>query len=539
MKRNTPFLTNYLVLSLAIIAIFGTVFWMESKRLEIEKDKIYGLSAQELSLTEHLFTVATSQGRMEQLIKKIIALQSEMKVPSGDLITKSHKKMIQAYYKDLSNELELNRNEYEKMKDFLVKNDSNYVISLLSIELYFNEIDFVGKAISESMIQFYNSEYDTSIDYLNKASQSLDKILHSYQNEISYISNNVQNIIVKGYHDIYESNMTVSLISGVIIVGFLVYTFFALVLPFHKIAENADQIIQNKSDQIDTSHAPAEIQKLLEDLKTISNKFNRIEVQLNEEKNEFKAYERSKTRYYQQLESELERPLEIINRTLHRIHDDKNISIQNKKLVELAENEYDHLKSMLIKANEVSFLEENSYKLNFLETNIHEFLSGQIASFRKNFNISKKFFIQMDPEIPNSIFLDQKHFSEVLQYALVTLATLNKGAYYTINAGEVIFHEQKFIYLDVGFERNEKISGLQENDRDKEREKDMEFVSTMAKHHLHSSEFQMYQHMTQAIGGTMDIKLIEDGHIEFRIMIPCLGENDLKMDTKSNENLVG
>lgn len=528
MKKNSQFIKSFIMISCIFTFIFSSIFYLETKRLEKQKSHLYDLSKQEIALGEHLFSVARIQGKISFVISNLISKTNELELRSGEARMNLHSD-ISSLKNDLDTEILKSITEYRIMKSFLDQKDVKYLINMLSIDLYLIEMSSMRKNVEDTYREYSNKSDQANIsllrDALQKAQLSNEKVISTYKNEIEFISSNIQTLVTSSYNDIYQSNLIMSVVSLSALIGILLYTFFTLIIPLHNISNLTDRLLKNPHFIEDMSLYPGELQDVVLKLNSFTSDFIKKEEDLTQEKVEFRHYEKMKNQYYSQIQSEIERPMEILNNTLHRVHNDKSISSESRKLVELAEHEYDHLRKLLIKASEVSSVTNDPFQIKYDDTTIFEFINGEVSNLRKQeqSQISKKFLVQIDPGMPTNIYLDQKHVRQILEYAFKALSVTSGGDYFALNVSMINLHENEFVLFDL------KLDNFNLKTPKDEKSKD-DYLSTFSKHEANSAEFHIFQNLAAALGGTLDFKLVDEKICEFRLMLPLVGHSDLQND---------
>lgn len=523
MRKNTQFLKSFLLISTIFIFIFSSIFYLESSRLEKKRNYLFELSKQELSLNEHLFSVALIQGKISNLlavmIQKTDSLLSEEKFQNQQdkrtdiVLTKS----------TLDEQIIASLSEYSLMKQNLTEQDASYLINLLSIDLYFIEMKEVEKKLNNSF-EFLRGTFDKKSvalfkEQLLNAQASNERIIQTYKKEINFVSSNVEALVTSSYNDIYQSNYIMSLISGGALLVLLLFTYFSLIVPLHSMSSLTDRLIKNPHFVEDVSVYPGELQDVVSKLQALTENFVQKEESLTQEKVEFREYEKMKNKYYTQIQSEIERPMGILDNTLQRVVSDKSISKEGRKLVELAEHEYDHLKKLLHKAGEVSAINNDPFQVKYTDTNLMEFVNGEISNIKIKDASAKKFLIQIDPELPKNMYLDQLHLRQILEYAYKALGFTSTGTHFALNISMVNLHDSDFILFDLKLDSYQLNKVLTKKDN---------YLSTFSKHESNSAEFHIYQNLAAALGGTLDFKLDNEAITEFRLMLPLVGQSDLE-----------
>lgn len=522
MRKNTQFLRSFILISVVFAFIFGSIFYLETKRLEKQRNHLFELSKQELSLNEHLFTVAHLQGKISNILGVLLQKTDTLLKKENLQALTDEREDIVLTKEVLDEQIRLSLNEYLMMKNNLTQKDASYLINLLSIDLYLGEMKAVERKLNNSFAILKGS-FDTESIKLFKeqiinAQTSNERIIQTYKKEIDFVSANVQTLVTSSYNDIYQSNFFMSLVSGAALLGILLFTYFTLIIPLHNISNLTERLIKNPHFVEDVSLYPGELQVVVSKLHEFTNNFIRKEESLTQEKVEFREYEKMKNKYYSQIQSEIERPMEVLNNTLHRVVSDKTISKEGRKLVELAEHEYDHLKKLLHKASEVSSISNDPFQVKYSDTNLVEFINGEISHLKKGHPNAKKFLVQMDPEIPANLYLDQLHLRQILEYAYQALCFTSNGTHFALNISMVNLHESDFLLFDLKLD-NFQLAPENPNKNN--------YLSTFSKHEANSAEFHIFQNLAAALGGTLDFKLDNESISEFRLMLPLVGKSDL------------
>ncbi len=525
-SQKSNFLQNSIALFIFIGVVFSSLFYFENKRLEVKKQTLVELSVQGTQLTEHLYIIAQIQGHLELAVENMIIQTSKFKaqaIGQSDFFAD-----FDSNYQIVLKNLTMSLNEYNKMKQYLTNKNSDYLLRFLSIELYLNEVNYLSKTIEKAVGSIKSERLDPvvlsqTLDDLTKASESIAKVNSTYKSEIRMISSNIQNLATEGYNDIYSSNLVMSILSGTVIFSFILYTLFVMIIPLHRIADHTDSLLTNPHFIEDAWSYPSELQDIIKSMENFSSKVLSKENELKQERAQFRDYTSQKKELYGQIDKELSLPMEVLNRTLHRVHND-NLTKENLKLVELAESEYLHLKDLinnasLVASNDISTKFENNYS----STDVTEYLSGCVNSIIRELGTIKKIYTQVSPGIPTHLYLDQNRVRDIIRYAIESLSVYKNDGNFAVTATETKLHEEQYLLIDIYFEKQSQF-------RDKI---GYNYLSLYTEHRANSTSFKTYQSIANFLGGTLDFKIKGEELLEFRLMLPLVGVDEL------NEELVG
>ncbi|EQC47998.1 hypothetical protein [Bacteriovorax sp. Seq25_V] len=526
-NKRPNFLQNYIGLFIIFCVVFSSLFYFENKRLEAKKLSLMEISNQGAKLTEHIYFVAQIQGQLQQSVENMINDIERFK--AKNLRLSDFLVSFENSNKTMKKNIDASISEYNEIKKYLLEAKSEYLLKFLSIELYHNEAIYLNNTIenASSLVKTGNlgaTEVDKAVNELARASESIKKVSQTYREEVRAIEKNIQEVVADGFNDLYSSNFVMTTVSVGVVLSLLLYTLFSLIIPLHKIARHTDSLLSHENFVEDSWAYPAELQEIITSMKSFSTRVLSKEQQLRDDRAKFIDYSEHRKQLFAQIDKELNVPMEVLNRTLHRVHED-NLSKENLKLVELAESEYLHLKDLIRNASVISTSEEAStnYEGKYMNTDVNEFLSGCVNSIVSELKLDKKVFTQIAPSIPTHIYLDQPKVRDIIKYAIESLSIYKNEGVLALTATDTKLYEEQYILVDIYFEKQDNLKNKQ----------GFNYLSLFGEHRANSTTFKTFQTMANNLGGTLDFKINGDTLLEFRLMLPLVGIDEL------NEELVG
>lgn len=513
--------------------LLGWVYIISKVHFEDTKGKVGRIASQELRINKHLFVVSDIQTRINQAVEEIIEDIESFK--EGKLSADSLKDRILVRSPYIEREVERGFKQYRDMKDSIFTDLEGAEVAKLSVDLYINEFRFFEsknlEAYHLALDQGVNEELITQYEGIyTSAKRSLDIIVSSYLREIETISTSAQRTILEGQQRQWEliQYAILSFLFVLFTVGLIIHK--SILSPLKVGIKMAHRIANGNRDLEDIRETPDEMGDLLHALKDMAAHIKKHEDQLVQEKSTALEENYKKGELLATIDSELSRPLEIVNKALHEAHEDKNISSKNKELIEIAEHESEHIGELLGHVKQLAGVEHKTDFVKYEEVNFRNFLEDISRTFIKTIKAHyTTFYMQVSPSIEETILVDKEKFSDILQFCLSQMIDVTRGGIIRtiVDRIEQDGNKEDYLYINISEEIENKL-GPFPSEADKRL---VEKTNIMVLKEIESADYSIYKNIVNSLGGTLEIKRVSENESEIRLIIPLFEVHDEKEQT--------
>lgn len=517
---------KFLMTFIAGLLFFTATSFISKSHFDKSTKRLNTLAEQELNITKHIFVVSDIQTRIQQALEALIF--DLRKFQSGGLNASDLERRLSAKAPYILKEVNRAQNQYTEMKSAVIPQLDGAYVALLGVELYEDEFKyFKSKFEKGSGILTDNTINNDSVAMaifeFENSRMSLEKIMLSYFEEFDTVAGNAQDAVISDQ----RKSWSLILFSNIAFFGILCLTFIFLyynvLIPLKNGVNIAHRIAKGERELEFDYEEDDEIGELIHSLKDMANSIYMREDKLVQDKGRAVSESMEKTELLVTLNNEVQKPLDVINSAIHKVHDDGSTNAKNKELLEIAEHESEHLAEVIHRIEDVTGVEVAPQKnLNYTEENIKSFILEYAQNHESRIRkLGMELYTSIDPSVPESVFLDINKFKEVLEYTLGATLNMSQGGEIRLLVSTSKTAHGSFLLISLSEMRTTLESIANENAA----------TSLLQKHEFESVDLALHQKMVKQLGGELDAKSVSGHGSEFNFIIPIL-------DTHGKEEVV-
>jgi len=515
---------KFLLTFLAGLLFFSATSFISKSHFDQSTKRLNSLADQELSITKHIFVVSDIQTRIQQVLETMVI--DLKKFQQGRIDTETLERRVNIKDPYIRSEIENAQSQYRQMKKAVIPKLDGSRVALLGVELYEDEFAYFNKKYNKGIGILMDGKISGSsvalgLKEIESSRLSLEKIMLSYFEEFDTVAGNAQEAVINDQRKSWSLILFSNIAFFAILCLTFVFLYYNVLLPLKDGVDIAHRISKGERGIKFDYEEDDEVGQLINSLKNMAENINRREDLLILEKSNAENESIQKSEMMSNINKEVKKELGIISSAIHKVHESE-ISKRNKDLLEIAEEESQHLSDVIDHVDSITDFELSGDHLHYDEIEIKDYLIEFAKRYESTIRATgMELFTSIHPSVPDNIFTDQKKFEEVMEFTLNSVLSMSQGGEIRLIVNTSNTTTGDFLLVSVS-EMRTTLEAISHEDS---------ATPLIQKHEFENIDLSIYQKSVKQLGGELDVRSVSGHGAEFNFLIPIM-----KVSTEVDED---